>query len=191
MMPEAARNDSGNPNCSGYDMRYAVTAAHAALSAALLCASPIADAVMYKWVDDTGSVTYSNAPPVDTQSAREVTKIEDISPALGTRERHLEAAQRDAGGDAVASPPPSATRAPETAATAAPPRVNARPLRTEAVQDPCLTSADPQCHQRNKHLYDPYLGYAPSTLAPPAVGATAGVGAGGAVGGHIAITPGR
>ena len=125
---------------------------------------------MYKWIDETGGVTYSNAPPADPHKAHGVTTIEDIRPDPGRREPALGAAR---------------------AATAQPPRASARRLRTEAVQDPCLRSPDPQCHARNRDKYDPYLGYAPSTLAPPAVGSTAGAGAGGELGARITITPGR
>lgn len=63
-----------------------------------------------------------------------------------------------------------------------PPRVIPRSTHTGAVQDPCLTSADPQCHQRNKDSYHPYMGYAPGIQS---TGASSGAGAGGAVGGQI------
>lgn len=152
------------------------TAAHAALLAALLFA-PASHAVMYKWTDETGSVTYSNVPPADPEKARDVTTIEDISPATS----------------AAGLPPAygSTTDDARRPAAAAPPRVSTRRLRAEAVQDPCLRSPDPQCHQRNRDKYDPYLGYAPSTLAPPAVGSTASSGGSGEFGGRITITPGR
>lgn len=144
---------------------------------------------MYKWIDENGSVTYSNAPPADPHKARNVTTIEDISPDPGRREQALEAPPRSTGASAAPSSL-GVTRAPEATAPA-PPRTSVRRLRTEAVQDPCLRSPDPQCHARHRDKYDPYLGYAPSTLAPPAVGSTGGAGAGGAVGGRIAITPER
>lgn len=140
---------------------------------------------MYKWVDETGSVTYSNAPPADPAKAREVTTLEDISSDLGEREKSSEAARSNPGANADASSPAAVTHTPEAVDSAAPPHVNARRLRAEAVQDPCLRSPDPQCHQRNQDKYDPYLGYAPSTLAPPAVGATTSAGARGAVGGYV------
>ena len=181
------------------------TAAHAALLAALLFA-PASHAVMYKWTDETGSVTYSNAPPADPQKARDVTTIEDISPDLGKREQALEAARRSAGAKAASSSPVGVSATPAAGlhpahgfttddarhpVAAAPPRVSTRRLRAEAARDPCLRSPDPQCHQRNRDKYDPYLGYAPSTLAPSAVGAASAAGAGGAVGGRIVIAPGR
>lgn len=189
-------------------MRHDTPAAHALLLAALLCAAPAANAVMYKWVDETGSVTYSNAPPADPDQARDVTTIGHISPDPDKREPKLEAPRQGAGASAASSPvgvsatpaagshPPygltthDASR-PEAAATARTPHASARRRRAEAARDPCLRSPDPQCYQRNQDKYDPYLGYAPSTLAPSAVGAASAAGAGGAVGGRIVVTPGR
>ena len=209
MMPEHARSHSGNLNCSGNDMRHDTPAAHALFLAALLCAAPAANAVMYKWIDETGSVTYSNAPPADPQKAHNVTTIGDISPDLGRREQALEAERGSAGAKAASSSPVGVSATPaagshaaygharddashrEAGASAQPPRASGSRLRAEAVRDPCLRSSDPQCHQRNQGKYDPYLGYAPSTLAPPAVGSTPGAGASGELGGRITITPGR
>lgn len=189
-------------------MTRSITAAHAALFAAFLFA-PACHAVMYKWIDETGSVTYSNAPPANPEQARNVTTLGHISPDLGKREPALETAPQPAGAKAASSPsvgvsaPPAAgsdppygltthdASHPEAAAPATTPRAGARRRRAEAVRDPCLRSPDPQCHQRNRDKYHPYLGYAPGTLAPSAVGAASTAGAGGAVGGRIVITPGR
>lgn len=65
-------------------------------------------------------------------------------------------------------------------------------LQPEAVQDPCLRSADPHCYQRNRDKYHPYLGYAPSaTRAPgaPVVGASVSPAAGGSVGAQVGSSP--
>ena len=62
----------------------------------------------------------------------------------------------------------------------------------EAVQDPCLRSADPQCYQRNRDKYHPYMGYAPSATRAPvtgAVGASISPAGGGAVGGQVGAVP--
>lgn len=64
-----------------------------------------------------------------------------------------------------------------------PARVIPRSRHTEAVQDPCLTSSDPRCYQRNKDRYHPHLGYAPGMQS---TGATTETGAGGVVGGQMA-----
>ena len=170
-------------------MTRSITAVHAALFAALLFA-PASHAVMYKWTDETGSVTYSNAPPADPDKAREVMTLEVASPAPGRREKVPDAAGGIAN-DRAATPSPIGVTPAPAASSAAAPRASVRRRRAEAVRDPCLRSPDPQCHQRNQDKYDPYLGYAPSALAPSAVGAAPTAGAGGAVGGRITITPGR
>lgn len=68
-----------------------------------------------------------------------------------------------------------------------PPRVIPRSTHTGAVQDPCLVSPDPRCHERNKDRYHPYLGYSPAGgPVSQAVGASSSAAAGGAVGGQVA-----
>jgi hypothetical protein len=81
---------------------------------------------------------------------------------------------------------PREPRAAQRETLSAPPVT--RGVQAEAVRDPCLRSADPKCHERNKDRYHPYLGYsAGGTASPPvsAVGASSGAGAGGAVGGAV------
>ena len=55
-------------------------------------------------------------------------------------------------------------------------------MQTDAVQDPCLRSSDPQCHEKNRDKYHPYLGYAPGAGRAAPVGATSAAPAGGVVG---------
>ncbi|MGZ8203186.1 MAG: hypothetical protein ACXWUB_08045, partial [Burkholderiales bacterium] len=59
---------------------------------------------------------------------------------------------------------------------------------SEAVRDPCLTSSDRNCYQRNARKYHPYLGYSPSRVEPFGTGGTIS-GAGGTVGGTIVQVP--
>lgn len=68
-----------------------------------------------------------------------------------------------------------------------PPRVIPRSTHTGAVQDPCLTSADPKCHERNKDRYHPYLGYAPGS--GQSTGSSSGAGAVGAIGETVPEPP--
>jgi len=207
-----------------------------AIAALLIGSAPAAQAVMYRWIDAEGSVTYSNTPPTDPGQVRDLTKIEDMS-MVPADKRPKEAGATDkekgSGGSAAAQPgagkpaksdlAPSRTeplprnadvpvtlrdmqalprestvakpepstlprepRAVQRESESAPPVT--RGVQAEAVRDPCLRSADPKCHERNKDRYHPYLGYAPGTMRPaaaPAVGASSGSGAGGAVGGAI------
>ena len=193
-----------------------------AIAAFVLCAAPGAHAVMYKWVDAEGSVTYSNTPPPDPGQVRDLTRIEDLS-TVPADKRPKEASTTDrekaSGGSAVAQPaaappgksepalprsadapvtlrdmqvlprestPGTLPRAAQREAESAPPVT--RGVQTEAVRDPCLRSADPKCHERNKDSYHPYLGYAPGSTPQPAVsavGASNPASAGGAVGGAV------
>lgn len=134
-----------------------------AIAALFIGSAPAAHAVMYKWIDAEGSVTYSNTPPTDPGQVTELTKIEDMSTVPADKRPKESGAtdrEKSSGGSVVAQP--------------------------EAVRDPCLRSSDPKCHERNKDRYHPYLGYAPGTTRPAAaVGASSVSGAGGAVGGAI------
>ena len=199
-----------------------------AIAALLIGSAPAARAVMYKWIDAEGSVTYSNTPPTDPGQVKDLTRIEDMSTVpADKRPKEASTTDREKGSDgsAVAKPgaaesaksaPPSARTEPLPRNADAPvtlrdmqalpreatvvkpepatlPRVESAPpvtrgVQAEAVRDPCLRSADPKCHERNKDRYHPYLGYSPSTtqpMLPPAVGASSAAGAGGAVGGSV------
>lgn len=76
--------------------------------------------------------------------------------------------------------------APAAAEVEPPLRVIPRSTHTDAVQDPCLVSPDPRCHERHKERYHPYLGYSPGGPVAQAVGASSSAAAGGAVGGAVA-----
>jgi hypothetical protein len=68
-------------------------------------------------------------------------------------------------------------------------RFTNRPIQAEAVQDPCLRSADPRCHEKNRAAYVPYLGYSPSAARARSdlgSGATSGASGAGAVGASVA-----
>jgi hypothetical protein len=172
----------------------------------LISASLASHAAMYKWVDEDGSVTYSNTPPVDRSKVKEFTKVEDISTvAADKRPKDAPAAMDRRSTDHASVPSDAAGKSNATSRSEpvrreaevgrpdATPRAASAPaaLQTEAVQDPCLTSADPHCYQRNRDKYHPYLGYAPSARSggPAPVGASASPAGTGAVGGQIVITP--
>lgn len=193
----------------------------------LLGGSIASHAAMYKWIDEDGSVTYSNTPPVDRSKVKEFTKVEDISTVpADKRPREAQGEKRSAERANAKSDVPAASTAPRpmilvnpdagsradsTSKLSAPARIDgvrreaeavrldparaAVPppaLPTEAAQDPCLTSADPHCYQRNRDKYHPYLGYAPSARAAgaSAVGASSSPAATGAIGGQVGISPG-
>jgi hypothetical protein len=82
------------------------------------------------------------------------------------------------------APQPAAAQREADSAQRAP-----RGVQAEAVRDPCLTSSDPKCYERNKDRYHPYLGYSPTPVQPatPAIGTSSPAGAGGSVGGAIII----
>lgn len=179
----------------------------------LLAAAPYGHAHIYRWVDDSGNVTYSNSPPMDPSKVRELVTIQEDRPPTAAERRTreiLEDAERErrAIGGTVSSMPmqtgtfESAGRDTQTDLSHADAegmrRENdwgVRPWRArpEAVRDPCLRSSDPLCYQRNAAKYHPYLGYSPSRMDPAAgpFGAT-WASAGGTVGGTFgapAVSP--
>jgi hypothetical protein len=167
---------------------------------ALLAASA-AHGVVYKWVEEDGKVIYSNEPPSDPGKVQEFTRIDDLDLVpLDKRPRDSAAAEpeKPSSPSAVATPAPATppprepvTLLPRDPTASArdietpPPRVIPRSTHTGAVQDPCLTSPDPRCHERNKGNYHPYLGYSPNGPVPQAVGASNAAAAGGTVGGQV------
>ncbi len=177
-------------------MRDYVFSLNAACVAAMLCAPVAAHADMYKWTAEDGTVTYSNQLPTDRSTVKDFIKIEDIDTVpLDMRPEAPRATGSDKRGSEAAAAPPApappvaitSTPVPVVAKPAAPapetaPRASARAMHTEAVQDPCLRSSDPQCHEKNRDNYHPYLGYAPGAGRAAPVGATSAAPAGGAVG---------
>lgn len=185
------------------------TAYAVAVAAVLSAATPAADAQMYRWIDEHGSVTYSNQPPGETAGIRELTLVDDGSSRMTPQEvrtREILEAERSGGaralrevirspGAATVSVPEAGTRAPNPESPAPPRAAIARP-RPEAVRDPCLRSSDPKCYERNREAYVPYLGYSPSTLKAareaeaPGVGGTSSA-AGGTLAGGAAPASSR
>jgi hypothetical protein len=161
---------------------------------------------MYKWADEAGNVTYSNTPPTDRAKVKDVTKIDDINTVpldKRPKERHTagtiepSAAKSNTPaakveGVTVRSEPARAgepaAREPEIVRFDPAPRASNRPPQPEAVQDPCLRSADPHCYQRNRDKYHPFMGYAPSA-APGAFGASTSPAGIGAIGGQVGPAP--
>ena len=152
-------------------------------AALLLGAAPVTNAVLYTWVNEDDTTTYSDQPPGDAAEVREVTRIEPppALPAEMPRHESTEAPREKSGtGSAV-------VKGGETPARAAV-RSNV-PL---AVQDPCLTSSDRYCYQKQSGNYRPYVGYSPGAVETPhaavmtATGATAGEAGSGAIAGGSA-----
>jgi hypothetical protein len=142
---------------------------------------------MYKWVNEDDTTTYSNQPPADASSVREATVIEQLPPVTRVITRPAEAERQPATG--------SASTALESEAA---PRVAAMRSRfPQAVQDPCLTSSDRYCYQKNSAQYRPYVGYSPGgenvtdtnqAVVPPPRGASSSTaGTGSVAGGSRAV----
>ena len=142
----------------------------------LFAATPNASAEMYKWTNDDGTTTYSNQPPADQATAQELTVIVPEPPRVELQ-------------SAPAPKPPEAAAKIESESPVS--RItHVRPQLPQAVQDPCLRSSDPLCHQKHGAHYRPGVGYTPEprvaevpAVVPPARGATSSASGGGSVSG--------
>jgi hypothetical protein len=140
--------------------------------------APAAIGQIYKWTDENGVLVYSDKLPADLSRVTDFGAVDSarLSPAerrtieILNQERHR------------LGPPESAQAADPIIVDEWTRRVSRWRGHTEAVNDPCLISSDPRCHERHRADYDPRLGYAPSILRGEA-GATATLGAGGIAGG--------
>lgn len=137
-----------------------------AFTAALFtAAAPTTFAQIYKWTNDDGTTTFSNAPPADQAATPDFAVIVPDPPRV----------------EAQAAP----GKAPELQAKTADPAVKSeseapraarvRSLLPQAVQDPCLRSSDRYCHQKHSAHYRPYVGYSPTREAPAAETSAAAV----------------
>ena len=186
----------------------------AVAAAILLAVSAVSHAVVYKWVEEDGKVIYSNEPPPDRSKVQELTRIDDLELVPADRRESLATDRETRSRPSVvATPPAEAPQASEPVAIVPrepvtlvprepvtllprepgaapretetpPPRVYPRSRHTGAVQDPCLMSSDPRCHERNRGNYHPFLGYSPGGPAIQAVGVTS-TAAGGTVGAQV------
>ena len=173
---------------------HAFTAKRIALLALLAFAAPLAQADIYRWVEEDGNVTFSDKAPPDGSKVYELSKIPTPPRAPPTPQPALRPGEK---ADPLLAYVPSTSSAPRDAAPA-PQAITVTP--TDAVrearftyrglqgaaQDPCLRSPDPRCYERNKESYHPRYGYVAggATGAPQvAIGATLGTSGGGAVGG--------
>jgi hypothetical protein len=183
------------------------------LALSLIAVAPHAYSVMYRWVDSNGAVTYSDQPPPNESTVRQLTII-DRPPRITEHEKRtlelLGAEREQPSADSAhssrgSSPSAGATgseysreitsrdvhNTPRSADKELPgaPRFSAGRVDAEAVRDPCLRSADPRCHEKNRAAYVPYLGYSPSAARARSselgTGATSSAGAGGAVGASV------
>lgn len=178
-----------------------------AVAAVLIVAAPAAQSVMYRWIDQDGSVMYSDQPPSNPAAVRQLTVIDGPVPMSSHEKRTLEILEAErnglnadlrpgrdtqafpggrAGRELESGPRDIFGREPETEPQAA--RAYVRPSQPEAAQDPCLRSSDPRCYEKNRSVYVPGLGYSPSAARArsdfPAggAGATSGIGASGVIG---------
>jgi hypothetical protein len=152
-----------------------MTVLRAMLFAALLAVAPSTLGQIYKWTDENGVLVYSDKLPADLSRVTDFGVV-DGSRLSAAERRTIEILNQERH---LLTPPPA-----QTGSTAEPIIVQElRPRRvtrwrghTETVQDPCLISSDPRCHERHKHDYDPRLGYAPSVLRGEATSAAFGSG---------------
>lgn len=95
---------------------------------ALLGGAMASHAAMYKWIDEDGSVTYSNTPPVDRTKVKEFTKVEDIGTVpADKRPKDAHAGSEKRNADTASVKPDAATAKAETSASVAAPG-SSRPL---------------------------------------------------------------
>lgn len=183
------------------------------LALSLIAAAPTAHSVMYRWVDQNGAVTYSDQPPLNQSTVRQLTVIDKPPRMTEHEKRTLEivGAEREKPGSdntplsrepspltgATGSEYPreitgrdaqNALRSPDSELSTTPRFSNGR-VEAEAVRDPCLRSADPRCHEKNRAAYVPYLGYSPSAArarsSEMGTGATSTASGSGAVGASV------
>jgi len=162
------------------------------MATVLLATATIADATLYRWVDDRGHVTYSNVPPPPGARVVEiVTMEEDRAPTaseLRTRQI-LEEAERERRSLEPGDPAALALGAYSNDSVQTAPDGSlfsgagdgngARKRPSAAPRDPCLVSADPRCYELNARSYDPYEGYVatPADATSSALGTTIDSGA--------------
>ena len=141
-----------------------------------LAAVPAGAAELYRWVDENGTVNYSNTPPPKTHQGKPATVVEDRLSVYTPEKSVTDAIERKRR-----EPPPSASFAREPAldrrATLAPPPPPPPPVG----YDPCLNPNDLNCpgflydgspvfHGRRRHppLVQPQI--PPGTIAGQAAG---------------------
>lgn len=127
----------------------------------LLASAPVAAAEMYKWVDEKGTVNYSNNPPAKTKGGKPATIVEDRVSVYTPEKSVTDALERDRG--RRLQPPPAASAPREPA-----PDIRARtppPPPPPAVYDPCATPGDPNCQL----IYDGPAVFPGRRRAPPLV----------------------
>ena len=182
------------------------------LTVALALSAAVVHATMYRWVDENGSVNYSDQPPANPSVVRQLTVIDE--PRITKYEKRsveIIENEKQRSGDAPSQAQDRATGTGTSYDTASLPpyhpefdnppgmssqlpRPGLRSLQPEAVRDPCLRSSDPRCPEKNRAAYVPYLGYAPSAAKmrgseSSAIGSTSAVGATGTVGGAVPASP--
>ena len=132
-----------------------------AIAALLIGSAPTAHAVMYKWIDAEGSVTYSNTPPTDPGQVRGLTRIEDMS-TVPADKRPQEASATDheksSGGSAVAQPgvaEPQKSELPSMTRTEPQPRNADAPVTLRDMQalprEPTVVKPEPATLPREPH----------------------------------------
>lgn len=128
----------------------------------MLAGAPAFAGELYKWVDENGTVNYSNNPPAKTKGGKPPTVVEDRVSVYTPEKSVTDALERNK--DRRVSPPvASAPRepAPEVRAKAPTPP----PPPPTGIYDPCLTPGDPNC----QILYDGPPVFSGRRRAPPLI----------------------
>ena len=127
---------------------------------------------LYRWVDERGVVNYSNEPPADRRTVKDLRLVEDRT-SVYTPDKPLADAMRErARKQRTAPPAASLPREPQTDAR----RQAQEPALPPFAYDPCLTGSDVDCYT----IYDGSPVFAgrrrPPRLVQPELplGATAG-----------------
>ena len=145
-----------------------------ALLLALLAAAPAAGAELYRWVDENGTVNYSNSPPPKASKGKPATLVEDRLSVYTPEKSVTEAMERKRNQPAQ---PANPAREPEPHRRAVAP-----PPPPPVAYDPCLNSNDRNCpgviydgspvfqgRRRQQPLVQPQI--PPGTIAGQATGA--------------------
>ena len=69
-----------------------------AVAAVLIVAAPAAQSVMYRWIEQDGSIMYSDQPPSNSAAVRQLTVIDGPVPMSSHEKRTLEILEAERNG---------------------------------------------------------------------------------------------
>ena len=154
----------------------------------LLAAAP-AGAQLYKWVDDNGTVNYSNTPPAKTKGGKSPTVVEDRTSVYTPEKSVTDALDRRR---LQPPPPPPVASAPLGSAGA----ITPSPPPPPNTYDPCAVPGDPNCqgyvyggppvYGHRRPLHDRPI---PQPHLPPGTIAGQSTAGGGVIPGLSGVTP--